>query len=124
MDTHIEQHDIINLDCIIGHDVVLADFVTLYPSVNVSGKVKISECTEIGTGSIIIQVKRIGDKTVIGAGTAVINDIGSNCTAVRSPAKVVKCRAGESGENNNRQFTASKGYYKKIIYAVQLRGAA
>lgn len=90
VDICIGRHNIINLDCTIGHDVVLDNFVTLYPSVNVSGLVKIGECTEIGTGANIIQEKRIGDRTIIGAGAVVINDIGNDCTAVGSPARVVR----------------------------------
>ena len=37
---------IINLDCTIGHDDSICDYVTLYPSVNVSGNVKLEECVE------------------------------------------------------------------------------
>lgn len=92
VDICIGQHDIINLDCTVGHDVVLGDFVTLYPSVNVSGQVEIGECTEIGTGSNIIQGKKIGDRTIIGAGTVVISDIESDCTAAGCPAKTIKCK--------------------------------
>lgn len=90
VDICIGRHNIINLDCTIGHDAVLADFVTLYPSVNVSGQVRIGECTEIGTGANIIQGKKIGCGAVIGAGAVVINDIGNDSTAVGIPAGVVK----------------------------------
>lgn len=92
VDICIGRHNIINLDCTIGHDAVLADFVTLYPSVNVSGQVKIGECTEIGTGANIIQGKRIGDRTVIGSGAVVVRDIETPGTYIGVPAKK---RAGE-----------------------------
>lgn len=87
VDICIGRHNIINLDCTIGHDAVLADFVTLYPSVNVSGQVKIGECTEIGTGANIIQGKRIGDTTVIGAGAVVVRDIEKPGTYIGVPAR-------------------------------------
>lgn len=90
VDVQIGKHNHINLDCTIGHDAVLADFVTLYPSVNVSGEVQIGECTEVGTGSNIIQGKGIGSRTVIGAGTVVITDVADDCTAVGSPGRVIK----------------------------------
>ena len=51
VDAVIGRHNIINLDCTVGHDARLADFVTLYPSVNVSGHVHIGNTTEIGTGA-------------------------------------------------------------------------
>ena len=87
VDICIGRHNIINLDCTIGHDAVLADFVTLYPSVNVSGQVKIGECTEVGTGANIIQGKRIEDRTVIGAGAVLVRDIETPGTYIGVPAR-------------------------------------
>lgn len=83
---------IANPQCTIGHDCNIHSFVTLYPGVNVSGNVEIFEITEIGTGSQIIQGKSIGNNSIIGAGTVVIRDIPSNCTAVGVPARIVKQR--------------------------------
>ncbi len=80
----------INYDCTIGHDAVLEDFITLYPSVNVSGNVHIKSETEIGAGTQIIQGLNVGENTIIGAGAVVVRDIPSNCTAVGNPAKVIK----------------------------------
>lgn len=85
----INNFNIINLDCTIGHDVILTDFVTIYPSVNVSGNVLINECVEIGTGTQIIQGKTIGNNTIIGAGSVVIRDIEPNVTAVGVPTRVL-----------------------------------
>lgn len=90
VDICIGSHNIINLDCTIGHDVVLEDFVTLYPSVNISGCVKIGNTTEIGTGSQIIQGIEIGSGNIIGAGSVVIKNLQSDVTAVGVPVKVVK----------------------------------
>jgi len=82
----------VNYDCTIGHDAILEDFVTLYPSVNVSGNVYIKSGTEIGTGTQIVQGLRVGENSIIGAGAVVVRDIPSNCTAVGNPAKVIKQR--------------------------------
>jgi sugar O-acyltransferase (sialic acid O-acetyltransferase NeuD family) len=90
VDIHIGEYNIINLDCTIGHDVLTEGFVTLYPSVNVSGSVVIGEASEIGTGTQIIQGKQIGVNTIIGAGSVVIRDIPDRCTAVGNPCKVIK----------------------------------
>jgi sugar O-acyltransferase (sialic acid O-acetyltransferase NeuD family) len=86
----IGSHVIINLDCTIGHDAVLKDFVTLYPSVNVSGITNIGHAVELGTGMQIIQGKSIGDYSIVGAGAVVVKDIPAKCTAVGSPAKPIK----------------------------------
>lgn len=86
----IGKFNIINLNCTIGHDVVMKDFVTLYPAVNVSGKCTINECVEIGTGTQIIQGKSVGEGSIIGAGTVVVKDLPENITAVGVPAKIIK----------------------------------
>lgn len=90
VDITIGKHVIINLDCTLGHDDVISDFVTIYPSVNVSGNVIIGACAELGTGMQIIQGKRIGKGSILGAGTVVVKDIPDGCTAVGSPARVIK----------------------------------
>ena len=90
VDISIGNHVIINLDCTIGHDDIIHDFVTIYPSVNVSGNVIIGECAELGTGMQIIHGKSIGRESILGAGAVVIRDIPEKCTAVGSPAKPIK----------------------------------
>ena len=91
-DIEAGAHNIINLNCTIGHDVVLEDFVTLYPGVNVSGKVRIGAVSEIGTGSCIIQGITLGAGTITGAGTTVVRNLPGNCTAVGCPAGIIKKR--------------------------------
>ena len=86
----IGSHVIINLDCTVGHDAVLEDYVTLYPSVNVSGATRIGHATELGTGMQIIQGKTVGAYSIVGAGAVVVKDIPEKCTAVGSPAKPIK----------------------------------
>ncbi len=93
VDVAIGKHTIVNLDCTIGHDVVIEDYVTLYPSVNVSGNSHVGMCCELGTGMQIIQGKTIGECSIIGAGAVVVKDIPANCTAVGSPAKPIKYTA-------------------------------
>lgn len=90
VDLKIGNHVIINLDCTIGHDDIIEDFVTIYPSVNVSGNVFVGRNVELGTGTQIIQGKRIGRYTIVGAGSVVVKDLPEKCTAVGSPAKPIK----------------------------------
>lgn len=90
VNVNIGNYVIINLDSTVGHDVVLKDFATIYPSVNVSGCCTIGQCVELGTGSQIIQGKTIGDYSIIGAGSVVVKDIEEKRTAVGVPAKIIK----------------------------------
>lgn len=90
VNVEIGAHVIINLDCTIGHDAILKDYVTLYPSVNVSGITQIGHAVELGTGMQIIQGKTVGDYSIVGAGAVVVKDIPAKCTVVGSPAKPIK----------------------------------
>ena len=90
VDITVGSHVIINLDCTVGHDAAIKDYVTIYPSVNVSGNVTVGECVELGTGMQIIQGKNIGRESIIGAGAIVTKNIPEKCTAVGSPAKPIK----------------------------------
>lgn len=47
---------------------MIEDFLTIHPSVNLSGNVMVGECCELGTGAQIIQGKKIESHTIIGAG--------------------------------------------------------
>lgn len=82
--------NIINLDCTVGHDAVLFDFITINPSVNLSGNSTIYSGVNIGTGTQVIQGMKVGQNTIIGAGAVVSKDLPENCTAVGVPAKVIK----------------------------------
>ena len=86
----INNFNIINLDCTIGHDDVLTDFITVYPSVNISGNTTINEVVEIGTGTQIIQGKNICSNVIIGAGAVVVKDIAEEGTYVGIPVKKIE----------------------------------
>ena len=87
----IGDHVIINLNCTIGHDADISDYATIYPGVNVSGATSIGHAAaELGTGMQIIQGKRIGEYSIVGAGAVVVDDIPEKCTAVGNPANVIK----------------------------------
>lgn len=94
----IEDFCLIDWNCTVGHEAEINSFVTLYPSVNVSGSTIIKDVTEIGTGSHIIQGKVIGSRSIIGAGAVVIKDIPDCCTAVGNPAKPIKFVQNEFGK--------------------------
>lgn len=89
---NIELHNfiIININTTIGHDVVMEDYCTILPSVCVSGNVHLEKAVMMGTKSAIIQQLKIGAYSIIGAGATVTKDIPGNCTAVGTPAKVIK----------------------------------
>ena len=90
--TRIGRGCIINTGAILEHDNQLGDFVHIASSATTAGSVSIGDRTMLGTGAKIIQGISIGSDTIVGAGSTVIRDIPSCCTAVGSPAKVIKYR--------------------------------
>jgi len=88
----IGDHVQVNLDCTIGHDAVLENFVTLAPGVHVSGDVVLEEGCSLGTGSVVIEKKKIGAWSIVGAGSAIVQDVPKNTTVVGIPGKVIKTR--------------------------------
>lgn len=95
--TNIEigNFPIINLNCTVGHDVVIEDYVTLLPSVNISGNSLLQKCSDLGTQTIVIPQKTVGAYSIIGAGAVVTKDIPKNCTAVGIPANPIKFHKSE-----------------------------
>lgn len=90
VDISVGKHVIINLDCTLGHDDIIEDYVTLYPSINVSGNVRIGKETELGTGSQIIQGINIANHVILGAGSVVCKSIVEEGTYVGVPVRKIK----------------------------------
>ena len=86
----IGNHVIISPKCGVGPDSIIKDYVSLLWNVNVSGNDIIEEGVMMGSGSTVIQGKKIGKGSNIGAGAVVIEDVDSFSTAIGVPAKVIK----------------------------------
>jgi len=81
------RHVHVNLNCTIGHDCIIEDYVTLNPLVAVSGAVQIGRETMLGTNSSILQGIAVGSAAIIGAGACVVRDVKSGTTVKGVPAK-------------------------------------
>lgn len=104
-DIELGNHVQINLNCTIGHDVVMGDFTTLAPGVNVSGWVHFGRRVYVGSGAVFVNGTEdnpltIGDDVVVGAGACVTNSIDSGVWegARPSPCTVV----GDDAEDKDR----------------------
>lgn len=80
---------IINTGAVVEHDCVVSSGSHLSPNAALAGGVVVGGCSWIGIGAVARQLVRIGEHTVIGANSAVINDIPQQVTAVGIPAKVI-----------------------------------
>ena len=84
---HVKAHTILNLNCTVGHDTVLEPYCTVHPGSNLSGRVWVGTCTDIGTGTRIIQGLTVCSGCTLGAGTVVVKDITEPGVYVGVPAK-------------------------------------
>lgn len=95
----IGAHALLNLDCTVGHDSKLADYVSMMPGVHISGDVTTDIGAYFGTGAVAINGVRIGAWSVIGAGAVVSSDVPRGVIAVGVPAKPIKPNARAPQEN-------------------------
>ena len=86
---NIGEACIINTNSVVEHDCVLADAVHISPVASLAGGVFVGECSWIGIGATVIQLKEIGMNVLVGANSAVTTDLPDNVTAVGVPAKII-----------------------------------
>ena len=83
---------------VIGETAEIGDDVTIYQGVTLGGTGKdtgkrhptLGNNVLVGAGAKVLGPFRIGDNSNVAAGSVVLNEIPENCTAVGSPARVVK----------------------------------
>lgn len=89
-DISIGKGCLINLNCTIGHDSILDEFVELSPNVNISGRCKIGSYTSIGTNATVIPDVKIGRNCIVAAGSVVLSDVPNNSLVAGVPAIIKK----------------------------------
>jgi sugar O-acyltransferase (sialic acid O-acetyltransferase NeuD family) len=77
----------LNVNCTVGHDVIVEDYATLYPGVHVGGGCVIGEGATLGTGCVLLPNVRVGRGATIGAGAVVVRDVAPATTVVGTVAR-------------------------------------
>ncbi len=80
----------LNLNCTVGHDVVLEDFCSLMPGVAVSGHCRIGRGAYLGAGSTVLERVEMGQETILGAGAVLTKPLPPGETWVGVPAKRIQ----------------------------------
>lgn len=81
---------IVNTNASVDHECVLAAGVHIAPGVTLCGCVRVGENTLIGAGSVVLPRVKIGVNVVIGAGSVVTRDIPDRVIAFGNPVKIIR----------------------------------
>lgn len=92
------NHVQLNLNSTVGHDSVLADFVSAFPCATISGGSNIGQRVTVGTGANILNGVSIGNDAYVGAGAVVIRNVDANVIVAGVPARPVTSAKAERSD--------------------------
>lgn len=75
VDIQLGSHVVLHPQCTVGHDTVLAPFVTLLPGSHISGSASLETGVSLGSDSIVLPNVEIGSHSTVGAGGVVTEDL-------------------------------------------------
>lgn len=88
-DISIGTNTAININSAVGHDAVIGDDCQLSSFCDVTGLVRIGDRVMMGSRASIIPGKRIGNDSIVGAGSVVIKDVPDSVTVFGNPAAIL-----------------------------------
>jgi UDP-N-acetylbacillosamine N-acetyltransferase len=88
--TVLSDNVIVNTGAIVDHECVLQAGVHVGPGCQLGGRVQVGEESWIGIGASIIHQRKIGARTIVGAGAVVVADLPSDVVAYGVPARVAR----------------------------------
>lgn len=86
-DISVGEHCFIDRNVTVGHDSILENFVSLYPSCSISGNVRLGRGVTVGTGARVLQGLSVAHEAFVGAGAVVVSSVESNRVVVGVPAR-------------------------------------
>jgi sugar O-acyltransferase (sialic acid O-acetyltransferase NeuD family) len=86
----VGDYAILNTGCIIDHESMIGTAAHICPGVRLAGHVTIESGAFVGIGATVIQNRRVGFESIIGAGAVVTQDVDPMTTVVGVPARTIK----------------------------------
>lgn len=89
---NVGDFTVFGLNCTVGHDCIISDFVSIMPGVNISGNVHIDSFGFIGSGAVVLQGNKnkklyLNKKITVGAGAVVTKEFLDASVVVGIPAR-------------------------------------
>lgn len=91
-DTAISDNCILLANSFIGHDSFLDKFAHVATNGVVGANVHIGKAVHIGSNATLREKLKIGDYSLVGAGSVVIKDVPENSVVAGNPARILKQR--------------------------------
>ena len=88
---------VVNTNASVDHDCDLGEMAQTMPGSVLTGGVVVERYASIGSGAVVLPLKRIGENAYVGAGAVVLEDVPPNAVVVGVPARVIKYRESLSG---------------------------
>jgi UDP-N-acetylbacillosamine N-acetyltransferase len=86
----VGKASIINTSANVEHGCVIGEYTHISVGVCLAGNVTVGNSSFIGINSTVIERLVIGSYSILGAGSTLLENLPSYCTAVGSPAKIIK----------------------------------
>ncbi len=88
-DIVIENYASFNLNSSAGHDVSVGAFSQVNSFCDLTGGVEVGREVLLGSHATVLPGTKIGDRSIVGAGSVVLRDVPDDTTVFGSPAKAV-----------------------------------
>ena len=92
VDIRLGAHVQLHVNSTIGHDATIESFATVAPGANIGGATDIGAGAFVGSGAVVLPRCKIGEWSIVGAGTVITADVPDNATVVGVPARIVAQR--------------------------------
>ena len=86
----IGDNCVVNTRALIEHGAIVGSHVNVSTNVSINGDVRVNDGCFVGSCSVIIGQRTIGEWSTIGAGAVVIRDVDTGVTVAGVPAKKIK----------------------------------
>lgn len=84
---NIGKHVFLNMKTVIGHGSTIGDYTSCLVNCTVAGDVEIKDLVLLGSGSIIMEKKKIGRNAKVSMGSVVTTDVEENHVVLSRPSK-------------------------------------